>query len=91
MEEDNEDVQLLKSPEEIYSSADTTQKLSYFYNSNRIVSSNTPVQQFFKLFNHYPADAQQNILKEILAALRVVSTNSYLLNEQTKGKIRPNI
>lgn len=63
MEEDNEDLQLLRSPEEIYSSTDSSQKLSYFYNSNRIVSSTTTVQQFFKFFSHYPADAQQTILK----------------------------
>jgi hypothetical protein len=48
MEEDCDEVRILKSHEDIYSLTDDRQKLSYFYNSNRIISSLTPTMDFFK-------------------------------------------
>ena len=42
MEDSSDDIHMLKSPEDIYSTHDNNQKLSYFYNSNRIISSHTP-------------------------------------------------
>lgn len=39
-----------------------------------------------KEFHSYTVDEQQRFLKELLHALRAVTTNAYLLNEQSKGK-----
>jgi hypothetical protein len=48
----------LKSPEEFYSSADNNQKLSYFYNSNRIITSVHAVKNFLKDFQEYSVEQQ---------------------------------
>lgn len=63
MEDDSEEIHILKSPEEIYALPDQSQKLSYFYNSNRIISSPVPTFNFFKGFTQYSREQQEKILK----------------------------
>lgn len=63
MEDNSEEIQLLGSPEDIYSTSEHNQKLSYFYNSNRIISSPAHVKLFFKHFQHYSIDRQEKMLR----------------------------
>ena len=58
MEDSSDDIRLLQSPEDIYSTHNSNQKLSYFYNSNRIISVNEHTYDFFKYFNHYNNETQ---------------------------------
>ena len=48
----------MRSPEDIYSTTNDSQKLSYFYSSNRIISSSHIIRDFFKNFHLYIVEKQ---------------------------------
>lgn len=51
-----------RRPEEIYSSIDNSQKLSYFLSSNRIISSSEPILDFLHGFDNYSIEGQEKML-----------------------------
>lgn len=72
-----------RTPQEIYST-ENNQKLSYFYTSNRIISSPEVVFDFFLHFERYSVEKIEKFLKDLILALRTVSTNAYILNRQER-------